>query len=270
MASPARKHVPHARLKVLRKVTKLTQVKLAARIGKSYPYVLSIECGQRPLPPSMADLIARVTGISPDWLLGQGAVDRPVDVLNNPYTEELWSLYDQPAPLVGRLPLSARHIIWRTCFDVTRTLRAVARKGRLGVGQRFVTLALGRCIEDEKDEGLGAKGHYLRETNFLIDEPQPDYPHDFGRSLARGFLSPDLLYQLDDVSKDGTTEEKRELLMHLKWCFKYLEDALKVPPDSAESSKVQSTDPSVSRSKNSPRKKSSNSGGNSTQLSHPG
>ena len=43
MSSTNRKHTPHLRLKTLRKITKLTQAKLAARIGKSYPYILSIE-----------------------------------------------------------------------------------------------------------------------------------------------------------------------------------------------------------------------------------
>lgn len=193
------------------------------------------------MPPVIADLAARVTGINPGWLLGDGDIDRPVDVLRGPYTEELWKRYDQPVPITGRIPIQIRNNLWDTSLGMNRTLRAAARKGRYGVAQRFVTLALERCIEDERNEGLGAKAQFLAETDFIYQELRAEYPQDHGRMLAPQILCPDLLYHLDELVTDGTAAERASLLMALEFVSSYVRDLLHSTPYAAEPTSPPST-----------------------------
>src|SRR5438046_2167714 len=49
---------PRLRLKALRKEIQLTQEKLAARCGMSYPYILAVETGRLPLTSSLAEAVS--------------------------------------------------------------------------------------------------------------------------------------------------------------------------------------------------------------------
>ena len=56
-------HVPHKQLKTIRKRLGITQMQAAAMLGVSYPYLLSVETGQRKLSRPLARKIARTFGV---------------------------------------------------------------------------------------------------------------------------------------------------------------------------------------------------------------
>ncbi len=223
MATRVRKHQPHERLKLLRKIIGLTQEQLAPRIGKSYPYLLSIECGQREMSGAVADLLARATGINPDWLLGDGSTTSPKDCLGRAYTKDLWDgQYAAPAPILGKLPFTSRHLISMLTFHVVRVLRAAVRKGRFGVAQYLVTTALDKCLADEKDEGLGLRDTFDHELDPGYSHLTPDDPLFAGYYAALKTLSPESLHHLEDVMEEGPDETDAQIVTDLRSAETYL------------------------------------------------
>src|SRR5215467_12050577 len=58
-----RAHSPHKQLKTIRKRLGITQMRAAAMLGVSYPYLLSVETGQRALSRALARKIERTFGV---------------------------------------------------------------------------------------------------------------------------------------------------------------------------------------------------------------
>src|SRR5437868_4367959 len=84
-----KKRPSHERLKAMRKIIGLTQQELAGRVGVSYPSILAVETGQRPMTKRLAMLIACATDICPVWLMNDAASPaKPLTTLQQPYTRE--------------------------------------------------------------------------------------------------------------------------------------------------------------------------------------
>src|SRR5262245_9543564 len=56
-------HFPHKQLKTIRRRLGITQMRAAAMLGVSYPYLLSVETGQRALSRPLADKVERTFGV---------------------------------------------------------------------------------------------------------------------------------------------------------------------------------------------------------------
>jgi transcriptional regulator with XRE-family HTH domain len=66
---PKHKYQPHHQLKAIRKTLQKTQKEFAKMLGVSYPYLLSVETGQRDMSESIARKISWLVGVSSSHLL---------------------------------------------------------------------------------------------------------------------------------------------------------------------------------------------------------
>ena len=126
----------------------MTQEKLAEAIGVSYPYLLSIETGQREMSVRVAEAIFVVTMVHPKWLLGEiGESEMPIDIGQLPYTEETYLSARHPLTLVG--PLHP-HLLDGSSFYMRAVhvlLRAATRKGKYRMAEYY----LNNCIKDAQE-----------------------------------------------------------------------------------------------------------------------
>ncbi len=89
----AQNRTPHFRLKKLRKIIGFTQEKLAEKCGISYPYLLSVETGQRPISEKLARRISFATGVSKEWLMYDASTtDEPTGYFGA-YDKSSWERY---------------------------------------------------------------------------------------------------------------------------------------------------------------------------------
>src|SRR5437762_9349138 len=66
---PERKHEPHYQLKAIRNTLEKTQTEFAKMLRVSYPYLLSVETGQRAMSEALARKVSWVVGVSSTELL---------------------------------------------------------------------------------------------------------------------------------------------------------------------------------------------------------
>lgn len=160
---------PHLRLKKLRKIIRMTQQKLAEKCGISYPYLLSVETGQRVMSEKLAKRISFATGVSKSWLLYEpGTGDRPFDAYGT-YDEKSWARHCQFDASrypgldfgdVGDEMLISSDAIW----ELGVALRAAWRVGKFNVAALMVREFVNSMEED------------LKLTNLMNEERHADAP----------------------------------------------------------------------------------------------
>jgi transcriptional regulator with XRE-family HTH domain len=166
------KRNPHLRLKNLRKIIQITQQKLAEKCGISYPYLLSVETGQRVMSEKLAKRISFATGVSKSWLLYEpGTGDRPFDTYGT-YDEKSWARHCQFDASrypghdfgdVGDEMLISSDAIW----ELGAALRAAWRVGKFNVAALMVREFVNSMETD------------LKLTNIMNEERHVDVPSEF-------------------------------------------------------------------------------------------
>jgi transcriptional regulator with XRE-family HTH domain len=151
-----KQRAPHLRLKAVRKITGDTQAAFARRIGVSYPYVLSVETGQRKMNVRFAQLVMHATGVSSDWLI-RGTSKTPVcysGIFRHPITSRFHLRSDEPftresfdewaekprPPFNDVDPDSDQaRLIDDFSVALASLMKASARKGRFNVCAYYIT-----------------------------------------------------------------------------------------------------------------------------------
>lgn len=163
------KRNPHLRLKKLRKIIRMTQQKLAEKCGISYPYLLSVETGQRVMSEKLAKRISFATGVSKSWLLYElGTGDRPFDAYGT-YDEKSWARHCQfdasryPGEDFGDVG-DEMLISNDAIFELGAALRAAWRLGKFNVAALMVREFVQSMESD------------LKLTNLMNEERHVDAP----------------------------------------------------------------------------------------------
>src|ERR1700681_3212856 len=91
-------HNPHRQLKTIRKRLGITQKTAARMLGVSYPYLLSIETGQRDLSGPLAGRIARTFGVNRIFEKDKDPFIRDGKGNLVPFTKELYEQYRTRQP----------------------------------------------------------------------------------------------------------------------------------------------------------------------------
>jgi transcriptional regulator with XRE-family HTH domain len=130
---------PNLRLKALRKELNISQAKLAERSGVSYPYLLSVEIGQRALSLPLAETISCATGIGPMWLLGrEGKISQPLTPTGRPYTLEYYvSAFEQHKEALKEINPDEQAEIGRQSRKLRAFMQAACRKRRFPLAIYF-------------------------------------------------------------------------------------------------------------------------------------
>jgi hypothetical protein len=71
------------------------EARFAEKIGRSRSWLKKASCGEIPLTPEIARVIAYETGVCPQWLLSNDTAAPAVDRLGKPYTLETYAAYRQ-------------------------------------------------------------------------------------------------------------------------------------------------------------------------------
>jgi DNA-binding XRE family transcriptional regulator len=91
-------YTPHKQLKAIRARLGITQMQAAAMLGFSYPYILSIETGQRELSRPLAMKIAKTFGVAQIWNKDAEPLIRSSDGNLVPFTKEEHLRYKKSKP----------------------------------------------------------------------------------------------------------------------------------------------------------------------------
>jgi transcriptional regulator with XRE-family HTH domain len=169
-----KKRAPNLRLKTVRKIVDDTQKEFARRIGVSYPYVLSVETGQRGMSRSLAELVLRATGVSPEWLLDESASpNSPISIFGKPYTaevaKELMEKGRNPAVPVDPLGDESGQID-DLCQFLAELLRAAVRKGRYGVCRYYAQRLIAETRSNLGLENLADEESHYNVPDWLFGE----------------------------------------------------------------------------------------------------
>jgi transcriptional regulator with XRE-family HTH domain len=183
----------HLRLKALRKIIGLTQQRLADRCGKSCAYIVAVETGRLGMSSSLAEAISYATGIAPGWLLGQGKISEPVNVINMPYSREyfFFAFERRGGPLSELDPDGDESSeIHSRCHQLTRLMRAAYRKRRFPLALYLFR----KMVNDMKAKLLladGAGDDSERSLQKLLFGPVPNAVQDeFEVDILARLMSP--------------------------------------------------------------------------------
>jgi pentatricopeptide repeat protein len=129
-----RTDIARLRLRTFRKLLKLTQAEFAARCGVSYPYILAVETGQRPVTEALAKRILFSTGLSPRWLLGkEGSNSKPLTLVGAFNVEESQRKRKSALRMEVVPSEDQRADIHHLCHELTQLIEAASRKGQFGM-----------------------------------------------------------------------------------------------------------------------------------------
>jgi transcriptional regulator with XRE-family HTH domain len=210
----AHKKTPHLRLKKLRKIIGTTQRKLAEKCGVSYPYLLSVETGQRRMSEKLAKRISFATGVSKDWLMyALGTTDRPFDAYGT-YDEKSWARHCRldackfPGHDFG--DVGDEMLISDDAIDeLGVALRAAWRLGKFNVAalmlREFVKsmeadLKLADLMREERGNDLP--------TEILEADLKNELPFSMSIHLLLPLLSPLAKYKFGRAFKEGGAKER--------------------------------------------------------------
>ena len=172
-----KKHTPHVRLKNLRAIIGISQEKLAGLVGISYPYLLSIETGQREMSRAVSEKVFIATLVSPSWLESTvGEDDKPLDYAFRAYTKETYLSTIHPPNLVEEIDSKLLDQSSHYMRMVHALFRAAARKGKY----RFVEYFYVKFHGAAQDE-LGLTKMF--ESEFKETAP-PDLPSPSDQETA--------------------------------------------------------------------------------------
>jgi transcriptional regulator with XRE-family HTH domain len=210
----AQKKTPHLRLKKLRKIIGMTQQKLAEKCGVSYPYLLSVETGQRPMSEKLAKRISFATGVSKDWLMyALATTDRPFDSYGT-YDEKSWARHCQfdasrhPGCDFG--DVGDEMLISNDAIDeLGVALRAAWRLGKFNVAALMVREFVKGMEEDLK---LTSVMNEERHIDLPIEILEADFnnqlPFRHSIHLLLPLLSPLARYKWGKAFEEGGEKEK--------------------------------------------------------------
>ena len=229
----ATKRTPHLRLKKLRKIIGFTQVKLAEKCGVSYPYLLSVETGQRAMSENLAKRISYATGVTSQWLLSaQATGETPLDSFGKEFDKDAWEKFCRWD--ASRFPGSdfgdvGDEMIMadEEMLALGTALRAAWRLGKFNVA----LLMLKDLIQSmEKDLNLGALVREERKNDVPSAFLEADYTGElhYRNSIVilLPLLSPLAHYKWSRAFDDGGEKQERFI--------EEIEDLYKMITDSFE------------------------------------
>ena len=131
-------HKPHRQLKAIRAALHITQMQLAEMLGVSYPYLLSVETGQRDMSEPLAQKLTWLLGIPRNRIKDKEAVPMTWDPASQklvPFSSETFRQHSTQLPTF-QIPDTGRRVT-PTLEEYTRAFHAAlisaAAKQRLGV-----------------------------------------------------------------------------------------------------------------------------------------
>jgi transcriptional regulator with XRE-family HTH domain len=145
---------PHVRLKLLRKLTGLTQMQLADRAGVKYSYLLQVETGKKKLSKGLAEQISRATGISGVWLFDPNVpLSDPLTRFDDEFFTKEYFLANYSETrninIEAELNPESGPAAWIEYFshEVTWLMRAAERKGNAAVCSYLLNTARLKALE---------------------------------------------------------------------------------------------------------------------------
>lgn len=213
----SKKRDPHLRLKALRKIVGMTQQKLAEKCGVSYPYLLAVETGQRPISEKLARRISFATGVSKDWLLyAPGTTDRPFDAYGT-YDEKSFARHCQFDASrypghdfgdVGDEMLISSDAIW----ELGAALRAAWRQGKFNVAALMVREFVKTMEADLKlTSDMVEERHNDIPTEVFEADLNNELPSFRSIHLLLPFLSPLARYKWGKAFEEGGKKQEEFL-----------------------------------------------------------
>jgi len=205
---------PHIRLKKLRKIIGLTQVKLAEKCGVSYPYLLSVETGQRSISENLAKRISFATGVSKEWLMyAPGTSDTPQNFYGV-YDKEQWEKYckwdawkfpDHDFGDVGDELMMSDDAI----SGIATALRAAWRLGKFNVGVMMVR-DLVRSMEKDLKLAAAFSEEWSNDVPSELFEAdhRNELPGVTNVHLLLEYLSPFARYKWSKAFKEGGAKQE--------------------------------------------------------------
>jgi DNA-binding XRE family transcriptional regulator len=168
-----RTYEPHRQLKAIRAALHITQMRLAEMLGVSYPYLLSVETGQRDMSAPLARKLAWLLGIPTNRIRDKGAAPMAWDKASKklvPFSSVTFEKHSAQLPTF-QLPDTGTRVT-PSLEGYARAFHAVldsaAAKQRLGpVLESFFALFVENFSTDEMIDGFRASYRKL-------------YPHDNG------------------------------------------------------------------------------------------
>jgi DNA-binding XRE family transcriptional regulator len=169
-----RKYEPHQQLKKIRKELHLTQKAFAPMLGVSYPYLLSVETGQRDMSESLARKISWLVGVSSHRIRDKNAPPMSWDRASNrpvPFSKETFRKHCIEPPTF-QMPDDTEDRVTPTLKGYTKAFHALLDSAVANQRLGAVLESFFQLFADNVS------------TNAAIDEFQASYrklyPHDEG------------------------------------------------------------------------------------------